>query len=224
MFYYFAAILLFFTCLIYITFSLRRIWKFHWNMLHSGHELTSARQVNYLKTILADADDQGDKAGAIVEIGIWKGDTLSQMARKSPNRRAIGIDVFEDNFPTPVHWRDVGLHFFLCNLYRNTNSFAQVKENLKNITNICLIKKDIQELAEWTYGPIFLLRCDVDTYSGTLACLQKLEKFVVKGGYIIIDDMKNQWLSVSAAVYNFYHHNIPSFHHVDANAISWQKD
>ena len=206
-------------------------YKHHEIIMKNTSELTSQDQILFLQKCLAEKEDT---MGAVVEVGVWKGATLSHMAKAAPKRAVYGIDTFESFFPLPSHLKDWAVYPFLWRLYRNTMSLSSVQKKTSELNQdrepnfaIHLIKADIRNMCHWSHGPIFLLRCDVDTYAGTFAALKMLEPFVIKGGWIIIDDMKNGHVQVREAVQKYLSSMATSkprhFIDIDANAIGWQK-
>lgn len=206
------------------------VYRRHELIMKNRTGLTSEEQVQFLQSCLAN---RVGTMGSIVEVGVWKGETLCDMAKAAPNRAVYGIDTFQSSFPFPSHAKDWAVYPFLWRLYRNTMSLSSVQKKTSELNRdrepkftIHLIKEDIRNMCRWKHGPIFLLRCDVDTYAGTLASLKKLEPFVVKGGWVIIDDMKNKHVQVREAVQTYFSAMASSPRHfidIDANAIGWQK-
>ena len=154
-------------------------------------------------------------AGAIVEMGCWKGGCGAFMARVSEcDGMERGVWLFDSFEGLPqlttedTEWakklevttvpafaessiRPIGL-------YKASETDARealIASGYAHVERVHLVKGWFQDSVPRTQndlGPIALLRLDGDTYESTKYCLEKLYGQVVSGGFVVIDDFNLQ--------------------------------
>tara|TARA_B100000795_G_C22784650_1_gene434025 strand:+ start:88 stop:744 length:657 start_codon:yes stop_codon:yes gene_type:complete len=146
--------------------------------------------------------------GDIIECGVFKGVSLIRFLtfrdidKSSKTKKVYGFDVF-GSFPKPIFNKEhkkrdtnfAKLHDKKIGLGMNLKKLENVLKK-KNFKNFCLIKGDvtktIDEFIERKKNlKISLLHLDMDIYEPTKHTLNKLFKFIVKDGIILIDDYRH---------------------------------
>ncbi len=156
--------------------------------------------------------------GAYVECGTFKGGTLLPVALYTQqfyiNKNIYGIDSFE-GFPiTKHHKKDLPLYFktlYSKNLISKdhfekakirTQNFKSIDhleggyfkkinsifENVKQFSNVNLIKGVFSDTTPKFNKKISLLHLDCDLYESYLTCLTNLYNNIVSGGVIVFDE------------------------------------
>jgi len=141
-------------------------------------------------------------SGCIIECGVYKGCSLIRWAQfrnileKSQSRDIYGFDVF-GSFPSEGLKSDLDKKF--VKEYDDGGGVGINEETLKkllvnkNISNVHLLKGNVlstldQFVRNKKNLKIALLHLDLDVYEPTLYALKIFSKYMVKGGYILIDD------------------------------------
>ena len=146
--------------------------------------------------------------GDIIECGVFKGVSLIRFLtfrdfdKTSKIKKIYGFDAF-GSFPTPatdkIHKiRDTNiakLHDKKIGLGINIKKLDNVLKK-KGFKNYQLIKGDVTKTIDFFVAnkkdlKISLLHLDMDIYEPTKHTLNKLFKFIIKNGIILIDDYKH---------------------------------
>lgn len=138
--------------------------------------------------------------GDIVECGVFKGISLTrfltfrEILENTYSRKIYGFDVF-GKFPSKKSQEDQKL---LKRWLKDAGNGIDINEldyllSKKNFLNYELVKGDVQTTIKQLIKKkpqikISLLHLDLDTYHATKFVLDKLFKYVVKNGIILIDD------------------------------------
>eukprot|EP00438_Fugacium_kawagutii_P001896 Skav201628 [mRNA] locus=scaffold3582:81186:86553:+ [translate_table: standard] len=133
-------------------------------------------------------------SGVYMEIGIYKGDAslmaMAYLARTS-SRKSYFLDTFEGfNYPEARKSAEFGFAGILKSWATPELAMDAIRAKLQEVAvspfelRVCNILRD--ELPDDPEIAVAFL--DVDTYEPTLAGLRKLQKKVVVGGLILLDD------------------------------------
>jgi O-methyltransferase len=174
--------------------------------------LPSCRLVNLLNII--NKIEKKNINGSIVECGVWKGGAIALCALKLKSLSSFRDLHLFDSFTDIVQpdWRVDGKRAIdevggkenamgllqETNLYKdlnighgNSNDIKRVLVNLINYpkNNVHIHQGFFQDTIPNTQmNDIAVLRLDGDWYESTKVCINSLFKYVVRGGYIIVDD------------------------------------
>jgi hypothetical protein len=149
--------------------------------------------------------------GCLVETGVWKGGMAMWMKcilkYYGDNRKIWLFDTFK-YFPDPNNKTDLKMHRLTKLLFEKMPSVDIVKNNFKNNHlfdhNIHFVEGEFSKTLNITNtGPIAILRLDCDYYDSTMIVLENYYWKINKGGYIIIDDYGNPFLTCKKAVDDF---------------------
>ncbi len=136
--------------------------------------------------------------GDLIECGVFAGAHLAAMYYANPTK-VIGFDSFE-GIPhgTVKDKLQPGLGVvdksFLNGKMETTGVSVQTKEQVEDKLKKWGVKAELiqgwfRDTVKNYEGEIALLRLDGDLYESTKTCLKHLYPKIVKGGYLIIDDM-----------------------------------
>lgn len=142
-----------------------------------------------------------DLPGAILECGVFKGNsfiqfaTFARLSEASHARKLIGFDTFSDVPPTKFANDKKYLEGFkraAGNKASSTEELSAVLDQ-KKITNYELVKGDVVKtvpayLKENPHIKIALLHIDTDIYEPAKVILKTLYDRVVRGGIVAFDD------------------------------------
>lgn len=120
--------------------------------------------------------------GVVVEIGVYKGDTLGALATMFPNRKFYGYDTFE-GMP-PVEARD---NYHKKGDFKDT-SLEEVQARYTELPNITLVKGCYPKSDYIDPKPVAQAHVDVDIYESTMNALEYLHTRMAPGGKIFCDD------------------------------------
>jgi predicted O-methyltransferase YrrM len=145
----------------------------------SGYEVERRDHLIYAMTKVTHAGD-------ILEFGVYRGNTISQIARFFPDRKIWGFDSFEG---LPEDW--------LLKQDTNNIKFPKGVFGLERMPwvpdNVTLVKGWFQDtIPSWkshNTKPISLLHIDCDLYSSTRDVFSHLNTQIVPGTVIVFDDM-----------------------------------
>ncbi len=142
-----------------------------------------------------------DLPGAIVECGVFKGNSLIQFATfrhlfEAPHARAIiGFDMFGKVAPTKFKDDKTYLDRFIkaAGTHGLSEQELQSVFSKKGFPNIELVKGDVVKtvpayLKSHSHLKIALLHIDTDVYEPAKMALETLYDRVVRGGVIVFDD------------------------------------
>ena len=146
--------------------------------------------------------------GDIIECGVFKGESLIRFLtfrdidKNTKIKKIYGFDAF-GKFPTPSSTinhkkRDTSfakLHDRKIGIGLNVKKLDYVLKN-KGFKNYQLVKGDVTKTIDLFVSKkkdlkISLLHLDMDIYTPTKYTLNKLYKYIVKKGIILIDDYKH---------------------------------
>jgi hypothetical protein len=172
------------------------LWSFGYDAPESEqlfsfmYEMKCARFRKYMETIKAEK-----REGAIVEFGVFKGQTLNHLVEKCEELDLrvpiFGFDSFE-GLP------DVSEHDFDCfHAGQFAGAFDAVAERLK-----CDSRKNVRLVKGWfsktlateeivaspALRTIAFAHLDCDLYSSTVDCLRFLEGRLADGAFLVFDD------------------------------------
>jgi hypothetical protein len=145
-----------------------------------------------------------DLPGSIVELGVFKGASISRLMsfrkilENDFSREVYGFDTFK-NFPVKKNVKDPKyIKNFLKDFKKEAGPPISKDELItilekKNFENYELIEGDVFKtipkfIKRKKHLKIALLHIDLDLYDGTKFILEKLSKYVVSGGIIMLDD------------------------------------
>lgn len=129
------------------------------------------------------------KDGPLVELGVFRGASISKIANRYPNRCVYGFDSFEG---LPESWNRPDGHF--------GKGFFDLKRNLPEVpANVELIAgwfdQTLPAFAERLHKEnchqISLLHVDCDIYSSTKTTFDTLGPFLRSGTVIVFDELFN---------------------------------
>lgn len=143
-----------------------------------------------------------NKPGAVVELGVFKGNSLIQFAtfrellENEKSRKIIGFDIFGEFPESNAFLSDEKFVSNWNELFKGnipTENDLQKSFDHKGIKNIELVKGNILEtlpkyLQNNPHLKISLLHIDTDVYEPSKIALELLFDCVVPGGIIILDD------------------------------------
>lgn len=178
--------------------------------------------------------------GNFIEAGIWKGGAVALLAAivkatgTQKERLVIGVDSFKGIPPAKPEQFPADAAHIGCDKLEvlSNNSIEEVEGylqrlNLLDPASLKLIKGwfiDTLPSVAQEYGPFALVRIDGDTYESTSQCLEYLEPFLSKGGYVIIDDYYS-WQGCRQATDDYRRDNNISapLVTVDWTCVYWKK-
>ncbi|MFJ7649033.1 TylF/MycF/NovP-related O-methyltransferase [Lysinibacillus sp. NPDC097279] len=144
-----------------------------------------------------------DLPGDVIELGVFKGNSLIQFAsyrellENEKSRKIIGFDAF-GSFPSNKTNTNSDEEFISNWNKQFENQYLSDQDlynslNLKNISNVDLIKGDILDtlpkyLEQHPFTKVSLLHIDTDVYAPSKVGLELLFDRVVAGGVIVFDD------------------------------------
>lgn len=160
--------------------------------------------------------------GGFIETGVWKGGCCILMASilkiKGVERDIYVADIFDGDFPVPVHEQDnwAAEHDFS----QLACSLDQVKSNFQQFgvlgPNIHFKKGWFKDTLPTIEGKLSLIRLDGDMYDSTMDGLVNLYDKLSDGGFVILDD----WAITSSknAVLDFFKERKieKEIHHIDS--------
>jgi len=120
--------------------------------------------------------------GAIVEVGVYKGGSLQQMAIKETKKKIYGFDTF---LGLPEKTEGVDAHSVGD---FNDTSFLKVFHELLPFKNISLHLGMFPSCLDFEIPKVSLMHVDVDMYQSTLECLSWGHDRLDVGGILICDD------------------------------------
>jgi hypothetical protein len=164
-------------------------------------------QLAFLCDAITETKESG---GAILEIGVAKGDTsaflLEHMASTGDTRTIYFLDTFsgfsEDSIEHEVKQRGKDQSDYGAFRYGDEKIFANNLSRL-GYTNFKTVRGDASALDYSQFGPIAVVLLDIDLYKPTKAILEKLWDKMTTPGFICVDDCKpdKKW-DGSLAAYN----------------------
>jgi len=144
-----------------------------------NHKKSLRRRLGHLDSVLNLIENS---TGAILEFGVFRGNTIRHIAERFSEETVHGFDSFEG---LPEDW-DIGHKVIAGSEFDRQGNLPKVPNNVKlwvgwfNDT----LPKYLQENNE----QIKLLHVDCDLYSSTITVLDLLNPFIVKDTIIIFDD------------------------------------
>lgn len=143
-----------------------------------------------------------DKPGSVVELGVFKGNSLIQFAtfrellENENSRKIIGFDIFGEFPESKAFSSDEKFVSNWNELFKGeipTEKDLQSSLDHKGVKNVELVKGNILEtlpvyLKENPHLKISLLHIDTDVYEPSKLALELLFDCVVPGGLIVLDD------------------------------------
>lgn len=156
--------------------------------------------------IISNTNIEGD----FVEVGCWRGGTCliaKLFFEFFNNRRTFHlIDTFE-YFPDSINDNKRNMEEIKKIYKGNYYSIEKIENNFKKYMldeGVNFIKHDVSKKEfKNNIDKISILRIDCDTYDAVYSSLEKMFYFVVKGGFIIIDDYTSDAVKCNLAVNNF---------------------
>ena len=153
-------------------------------------------QLSKLTTLL---DELSGKEGNLVEIGVARGQTTLFLSKHIENTNYLkankdfkyyAIDTFSSFIEKDIKYeiKNRGKTRRELRGFRY-NSFDKWKKNFNNYHFVKPIKTDCSIFNYESISPLKLVFIDVDLYLPTKKTLNKIYKYVTKGGYILIDDV-----------------------------------
>lgn len=189
----------------------------------SGTTMTShERQISLLRSVEYIVNNK--LSGAIVECGVWRGGSMSLVARKliqmkDNNRKLFLFDTFEgmppatDDDQNALNQRAAKILLDESDKMKGDNVWCysgldEVKRNLAETgypsANIIYRKGRVEDtLPDDAIDEIALLRLDTDWYESTKHELETLFDKLVPGGIMIVDDY-GHWSGAKKAVDEFF--------------------
>ena len=144
-------------------------------------------------------DELNETKGNFVEIGVARGQTTLFLSRhientnyldKNKDFKYYAIDTFASFLKEDINYEIKNRGKILSELKGfNYMSFEKWKTNFKNYHFVKPIKSDCSIFNYEKISPIKIAFIDVDLYLPTKKALNKIFKHVIKGGYILIDDV-----------------------------------
>ena len=144
-------------------------------------------------------DELKDSKGNFAEIGVARGQTTLFLSHHiesinylnfNKNFKYYAIDTFssflKDDLNYEINNRGKTLQDLKSFSY---NSFEKWKDNFKCFDFVKPIKSDCSVFNYEKIAPLKLVFIDVDLYLPTKNTLNKIFKHIIKGGYILIDDV-----------------------------------
>lgn len=195
-------------------------------MIYSMAEEKQINQVLDLVKNVINCNIEGD----IVEIGVWKGGMSMWIAAilkiYSSNKTIYLFDTFS-LFPKAFHFKDLMIEPVVHTLYENYPDQVSVLNNFIKFglynKKVKFIKGPVEKTFHFKPSKISVLRIDCDYYHSILFSLKHFYPSISKGGYIIIDDYKNNYVACKEAVDLFRSENqIENAITTYGSSISWQ--
>jgi len=150
------------------------------------HEMTETPKVQYLPNMLS-LEDNID--GIIMEFGVFKGDSINQIATHFSSKEIHGFDSFH-GLPEPWIKQKTGA------IQNKSFSLNGILPNVKD--NVILYPGWFEDtIPLWKdnhTGPISILHVDCDIYSSTKTILTMLNDQIVENTLILFDDMYH-WIA-----------------------------
>lgn len=145
--------------------------------------------------------------GCIVEIGVYKGGSLQQIALKERSKNIYGLDTFSG-----LAEKTEGIDLHKVGWFNDT-SFEKVREDLRGFTNVKVMKGTFpQDFYGFQPGQISLAHIDVDMYESTKKSLDWVALFIPVGGIAICDDYScHDTPGAKQAVHEFLAKNVIKF-------------
>jgi O-methyltransferase len=162
--------------------TVRDMEPFDPTAFHPTSHISLSKLQFVLRHMRASAAGKGT-AGIIVEVGIYKGGTLNEMAARLPWQRFIGYDTFE-GLPAPTYYDQQTVNPHNQGDF-NDSDFQRLSDFFSNkgigIVR-CRFPHDVPDQA------ISFAHLDVDLWHDTLESLKYLERNLVLGGRVVVDD------------------------------------
>ncbi len=144
-------------------------------------------------------DELKDKEGNFAEIGVARGQTTlflskhiesSNYLKSNKNFKYFAIDTFSSFLKDDLNYEVDNRGKTLKELKGfSYNSYEKWKDNFKCFDFVEPIKADCAAFKYESIAPLKLVFLDVDLYLPTKNALNKIYKHMIRGGYILVDDV-----------------------------------
>lgn len=150
----------------------------------SPESVISSPRLAYLRRLVRQI--LSEVKGHIVEVGVYRGGSLTVLAREAlelaPTARVIGVDTFAGHPYSdgdPVHKEGK-----FCE-----TSMQLVRESVEPLGNVTLIQGRFEDLdPNFAPAPLVFVHVDCDLYHPIAKCIERLWPRLVAGGVMAFDD------------------------------------
>ena len=134
---------------------------------------------NTIQELYDDAIKESDKKGLYLEFGVYKGKSLNNFAKMTPDLKWYGFDSFEGN---PERWREgFEMGVFYC------GEPPKVENNVELVTG--LFQESLEPFIKNHSENVSFIHIDCDLYSSSKYVLSTLKDKIVSGTIVVFDEL-----------------------------------
>lgn len=123
-----------------------------------------------------------DIEGSIIEVGVFRGGSLKEIADTEKTKQIYGFDTFSG---LPEKTPEIDVH----RVGWFTSDYDKVSELFSQYKNVTVARGTFPaDFLDFNPGPISLAHIDVDMYRSTLECMRWVDRRLSPGGILICDD------------------------------------
>lgn len=144
--------------------------------------MPDARALSSREDVMHEAFKLAPETGFVCELGVYRGQSLNEIARHYSSENVHGFDTFSG---LPEFWRDG----FPEGAFDVSSEKLKFEKNCKLYKG--LFEESLPEFLKQVQGPAKLIHVDCDLYSSSISALRLLAPRIKSGTVIVFDEYFN---------------------------------